>query len=818
VDRPAIISWWDYGFYEVAVGEHPTVADNFQDGIPPAANFHTAKSEKEGVAIFITRLLEGHVQENDGTFSNEVKDVLRKYIGENDTEDVAAWIEDPEASPSFNQPIGIEYDEELAQTLLVGEQYQPNAFYQDVSQLLNETLTDEEVTWLYHDVQEATGCSIRYYGVEGYDTQIFNIFAFLADKSLVLHALRTGGGERLYNAEDDFVVVKYVGYTANADGTPGPEGEWTTQDLNEMDDAQRRRIVITDTTTENKPDYFNTMFYRTYVGDIPAEFQGQIAQLPCWGMRHFTAEFVSDFPYFNTQRGAVVIAKYYEGAKINGTVVINGAPYIADIVVQKNVSYFGTSFGIDHDRVISDENGTFSVLAPGGNISIQIRRNTELGANAFVMKTLRFNSEDNPLLSPISDDEAMRKTDYIRELGNITIEPATIAGYVYENQDNDSSTYNETADLPLSDVDVMIMEITQFDEQGQPVSIGTFKELTTDADGYYSAEELIPGIYVIRASIDDFIIHEDFLFAPSGNNSYDILNPEPADINGVAYIDTNGNNEYDQGEETDDVNIELIYTTLTDERIPVDSQKTDSTGSYAFTDLIPGSYVLNTTKANTVTGYLDYATETPVTLEEDKSTSLNISLAIAPIRVTGETRHNGDLIGDIRMTFSPDESIQNNTAVEVSGAASEEGQYTLFVQPGAYNVTVDHTVDEGIFSFTGKLTMNMGDGIRTYNIDMLKESITVTGSTQYNGIPKENITIRFVPDNTIQNNSAIYSTEMSNENGKYQAELYPGIYNVEIDQNTIENGQNITYTFDGELEVTTASPTLTYEITMTREQ
>jgi dolichyl-diphosphooligosaccharide--protein glycosyltransferase len=290
IDRPAIISWWDYGFYEVAIGEHPTVADNFQDGIPPAANFHTAKNEKEGVAIFIVRLLEGNARENEGELSANVVAVLTEHLGENNSDDVVQWIENPETSPSYNQPIGSQYDEDLSKTLLIGEQYPQNAFYQDISYLINETLDDEGVTWLYHDVQEITGYSIRYYGVEGYDTQIFNIFAFLSDKSLVLHALRTGGGERLYNAEDDFVVVKYVGYQVNADGTPGPEGEWTTEELNELTDTERRRIVITDTKTVDKPDYFNTMFYRTYVGDIPTEFENQIFQLPCWGMRHFTAE------------------------------------------------------------------------------------------------------------------------------------------------------------------------------------------------------------------------------------------------------------------------------------------------------------------------------------------------------------------------------------------------------------------------------------------------------------------------------------------------------------------------------------------------
>ena len=68
---------------------------------------------------------------------------------------------------------------------------------------------------------------------------------------------------------------------------------------------------------------------------------------------------------------------------------------------------------------------------------------------------------------------------------------------------------------------------------------------------------------------------------------------------------------------------------------------------------------------------------------------------------------------------------------------------------------------------------------------MEKQSFTITGSTEYKGIHEENITIRFVPDNTIQNNSAIYGTDISNQNGNYQAELYPGIYDVEIDQITI---------------------------------
>ena len=170
------------------------------------------------------------------------------------------------------------------------------------------------------------------------------------------------------------------------------------------------------------------------------------------------------------------------------------------------------------------------------------------------------------------------------------------------------------------------------------------------------------------------------------------------------------------------------------------------------------------------------------------------------------------------MAFKPDQSIQNNTAEEVSATSSSTGDYTIFVQPGKYNVTIDYTVNEGIFVYNKILSIKMGEGQKTYNIDMIKESITVTGTTRYNGLAKENITIRFVPDGTIENNTALFLTDKSDETGTYRAELKPGYYTVEIDETITENEQNITYTFQGALEVTKATPSITYDVTMTREQ
>jgi len=817
--RPAFISWWDYGFYESAVGGHPTVADNFQDGIPPAANFHTAKSEKEGVAVLIIRLLEGNLKDNEESFSQDVIKILQKHLGENNTNNITYWMENPFLSPSYNAPIGEEYDEELSQTLLVGEQYFQNAYIHDITEIINNTLDDEGTTWLYHDIQEATGYSIRYYGVEGYDSSIFNIFAFLGDKSLVLHALRSGGGTRFYNAEDDFIQVKYVGYSINVDGTRGADGEWSANELNEMSNDERARIVITDTTTVRKPDYFETMFYRTYVGSIPEELENQIAQLPCWDMRHFHAEYISELPYYGSGRSAVVIAKYYEGAKINGSVHFMGAPIQAQTVIRKEISLYGNQFLTDHDK-IETQNGEFSLIAPAGNVTLEFRRNTELGINAFVMKSVTFNSTIDSELAPITDDEAMRinGTNYERTV-NITIEPANIDGYVYTNIDNNTD-YNVSIDEPLSNAKVTFYEILEFLDEG--ANIGSTIELTTNETGYFNTSGLLPGIYLVRAELDDFTIHENYVFIYSGNNSYNISKPGLSAVKGVIYFDTNENEEYDTGEEMSNVDIEILYKKLDIggellETISVGTTKTDDTGSYSFSSLVPGEYIINASRINSTTRCLDYAIEKTVTLEENKTTTFNVSINYAPIIVSGYTKHGNENIGDISIDFSPDGSIENNTAQRVLTTSDTEGYYFADLMPGSYNLTVDESGEQGTYSFTDQLSLKIGEGVKAFDISLTKQSITVTGNTKYDNTNKGNITILFLPDINVVNNTALEAVIASYEDGSYVAELMPGTYNVTVEELVNESGQNVTYTFSQELVILSDEISKTFDIILARE-
>jgi len=63
-DKPAFVSWWDYGFQALNTGEHPSVSDNFQSGIPASGNMLLARSQTDLVAMFIQHLAVGDVTYN----------------------------------------------------------------------------------------------------------------------------------------------------------------------------------------------------------------------------------------------------------------------------------------------------------------------------------------------------------------------------------------------------------------------------------------------------------------------------------------------------------------------------------------------------------------------------------------------------------------------------------------------------------------------------------------------------------------------------------------------------------------------------------
>jgi dolichyl-diphosphooligosaccharide--protein glycosyltransferase len=807
VKRPAFISWWDYGFYEVAVGGHPTVADNFQDGIPTAANFHIAKSEKEGVAVWIIHLLEGNLRDNNGTISPNVVSVLQRYVGANNSTAMIRWLEQPTTSPTYHTPIGGQYDAEVGKILPVGSQYPQNAYYHDITTLLNASLTDDQITWLYHDIQKETGYSIRYYGVEGYDEQIFNIFAFLADSSNVLTALRTPG-KTFHNPEDDFIQVKYTGYTVNDDGTQGANGTWTAQELNDMAPETRNRVAVTGYSTVYKADYFKTMFYSTYIGypaqqDQQGNYQLPQQQVPCYNMKHFIPVYVSPYPSpYGQGKSAVIISKYYEGAFFNGTIKINNEPlpYVYVVIVDR--------YGISHDSSFTDANGTFNLISPGGNMTLLFSY-----ANAVFLKQITFNSTTNPLYAPITDAQAMRLpgSNYTRDF-NLSVNYSTLEGFVYQDTNN-NGTYEPAIDTPVSNVTIQLTD--QYFGRIIPTT-------TTDAQGRYLFQNLYPSQYNVTAiNKDGFTLADDSIPVTPDLNYHNISVPKPAAVKGTVYYDLNGNKKYDTGEEASDVQVRLLYTKFDKTEMKVATITTGTNGTYSFSSLVPGTYTVNASKRNTTTGNSNYLTAQAVALTENTTTTTDILLAYAPILVKGYTKDGKTNVSSISVIFAPNLSVKNNTASTKSTTATSDstGAYATKLTPGYYNVSVSKTQGQTlVYSFEGKLSITLGQGNATYPIQLTKHSVTISGVTKYNNTGKPNMKIDFIPDLSIENNTAKTNTIASNATGVYTLELSPGVYNVTVNQPMNETGHNVTYYYHQRLIITPEQPSMTYDIILTREQ
>ena len=69
-ERPAFVSWWDYGFQALNQGEHPSVSDNFQSGIPATGNMLLAQSQEDLVSMFIWQLGQGDIAYNNANGDN----------------------------------------------------------------------------------------------------------------------------------------------------------------------------------------------------------------------------------------------------------------------------------------------------------------------------------------------------------------------------------------------------------------------------------------------------------------------------------------------------------------------------------------------------------------------------------------------------------------------------------------------------------------------------------------------------------------------------------------------------------------------------
>lgn len=685
-ERPAVIAWWDYGFWIVELGKHPTVADNFQNNYFPAARFITARNETAAILV-LTGLVMKAVDENRKPILSEDEriNIIMNTLGVNETKAREIY------------------------SALLSYSYYP--------------MSVEDAAKLYSAFRNATGRFIAYFIANERMLPWDIPFTPYIDHPGIL-------GAPIYLADyntDDFYEVIYNTNVGRLNATEYSERV-----------SQGERINIISQSLEYKDPFFETMFYRAYVG-IRSQMlymSGYIAR-PGYGLKHFVPVYMNS---------GIRILKYYDGALVSGYVFDeNGNPVKnATVAVVVNVTPEGLSPRyVVLDNTETKEDGYYQLIAPAGNITIAVIYG-EPGNEKFV----------GSVNITITEEQAYRKANWIIKNINITVKPVRVQGYLYFDK-NINGKYDPYTD-PLAGNGTIEVE-----------GVGTFEFV----DGYFNIT-VLPGNREIRIMADGFELHtitRGFGEEPITMNIS--LTPKKVDVSLRLWFDANNNGVIDPGEIVQNGTVNLIAT-----HKPGNFGKTTAVmirDGYGNATINPGEYYihatfdLNGTKVSTI-ALLEAplgSNETNVTVELQRGYDVSIHVLM----------ENGTVASDATVIIRPVDKdfIWESELTNAQGYVNitlPPGEYILYAHEKVDNVTY---VDYTIFIVTESTTVEM----------VLKEGYMVTGAiwndTNGNGTIEDTEEIMGVVVALSTDLGTLYIT-LSEVNGNYSLPVLPGDYTIKV--------------------------------------
>jgi len=390
--RPAFVSWWDYGFQELSQGNHPTVADDFQQGYEVAGQILLAQNQSQIISLFIARVLQGSYANSHGNLPANVTLTLQQYLGIKQASIIQSILVNPVPYEYliFQHPATFgEYISSISTQ---------NAYFALMTGLLSSAYSTSLLVNLYSILGIETGYNIQYIGIDhslfpssGLSPGIFYAPAYLTDKLSY-----TSNGE----------IVPYQYYQILEQTSNG------TYPLNQTPAG----ATPTNYIIQYNSAFYNTSIYRFMVG-YPPQATGNTtgipgltfgnrtyAIMPAWNMSHFELSYIgipwnpyknySAHPnawkivslqqaYYYSQKGIGIaelfppvnqvvqgedtIVSYYPGATISGRVTQGPNTPVAGLYVTLYDQY-----GIPHDYTTTNSQGYYNLTAVPGNDTIEI--------------------------------------------------------------------------------------------------------------------------------------------------------------------------------------------------------------------------------------------------------------------------------------------------------------------------------------------------------------------------------------------------------------------------------------------------------------
>lgn len=782
-ERPAFLSWWDYGFEAVNAGKHPTVADNFLNGYQLAGSFLMAQGEDDGVALLIARLIEGDYFENrdQGRLSDPVREVISGYGIDYER------VEDIFRNPGNYIPIILgnpdKYDPYDANMDI------QNAVYIAMRVLFTDTLDVDRLADFYHDIRGVTGKSIRYFAVDS------RLFPFSGSQTGIFYAPAKLSDHRMAgeNMPHDFYEL------------------WA--DTENMGAFYPHEVPIgaqvTDVRIVYKDMFYNSLLYKAFVGfsgedlgqpnvDIPGlsgEFEDQIP-VQGWNMTHFriaykTAYFnpypveelsnhtdawtamnfidaveyqrkidagemtgVVDASARSTMYNGVVILKYYDGAYVNGTVLVDGVTPLSGawITVRDEI-------GVPHYLTKTDSEGHYSALAPFGEILLHV------SVGPLTPLVLMGETELASETFNVTDDQAMRKKidsdrdgiyDFIITK-NIDVSGGSLKGTAYLDRNLNGEFEENEMVFPNA---LLTFNHTAVNESVQ---------IYTDENGTYSLEGAFPGTYMVTVETEGRIVDAYPQIVEKEETLEKNINVTATSIGGgiVTY----------EGEPAENTTVQLFDhingTTIT--------TRSDSNGNFSFENLLPGNLTLE--------ALTEGESSLPIRIDLVREENVTRLVVLMPTGTLSGRTFIGAKTAPYALIEFRSQSLNPKDRFMWSDSS---GRYSLTLREGTYNVYSVYDSGGERYSYLGSAYVKQGQD-STLNV-LMSPSVKITGEAIYRGAPLDEASVYFDSDD------GRLKVDV-NVNGTYSAILPYGDYEISAFGDGTVYASHLVLNDDMELEI-----------------
>ncbi|OPY34830.1 MAG: Dolichyl-monophosphooligosaccharide--protein glycosyltransferase AglB [Methanomassiliicoccales archaeon PtaU1.Bin124] len=807
-DKPAFLSWWDYGFEAAEEGKHPTVADNFQNGYKMSGSFICAQNESWGISIIMLQILSKvNYDESKGLGdysavwqaldSNNISSAAVKEIIRNPGQYTSFVLAHPEIFGTYATDLDAE-----------------NTAYAMIGYEMSKA-GEESIVNAYHEVRQLTGYDIGYFAIDG------RLFPFSAYTSNIFYAPVKLSDHRVNPSTSDptdFYVIYAV------------DGSGNQYELDQIPSG----TSISYYTIDYKDMFYNCLLYKAFMGFSPADLgltedgipgiSGSLANydpMPAWNMTHFrevyrtayynpygssdlsnhsnawTAISYEQALYYEEQIKAgkmngtvdysassmvsgVVFIQYYDGALIEGYATNEQGQAMAGIWVTVKDEY-----GTPHGVTKTDSTGHYSILAPFGEVNVTFSYGnltllTQTGTlidyvhyNITYAQAMRLDTAATTSKTVSASAEA--DPNWIIN-GTVVLKDGSIYGKVFIDADGDG-TFDVGTDTLLENATVKYTDATT----------GITRTVTAYAGTYYITNVTPTSTAKLITTYNGHTVSTKNVTVEKGKNKTVAITVKPATITETL--------TYPSGIAAPGLKVDLLDKT----NGQIITKTTDSNGKVSFTNLLPGNYTLSMNDTALTLGDKQYALTAGKTVTET-------NIVYDAMVVHGTVRVWGGPVPYARIGFS---NVYGITWVVADGA----GKYSANI--GLLNYTV-YTI--AVMSGVEYVSLNSvtGGGSVALDIDVTA-GVVMDGYVKYNNATVSGASV------LIKAADGTSLSGVSNSAGKFRFVVPAGTYNVyAIKSNHVFWGQmtagtgNITLTdgltidvnvwsdqdFDGAVDVT----------------